>query len=275
MKDSTIACLGAGNMGRSLLGGLIANGFDARHLVVSEPGADNRQLISRVGPVRFATDNREAVQEADAVIIAVKPQVVRDVCTEIAPLVAGSDKLVISIAAGIRTSSICQWLGPDVAVVRAMPNTPALVQTGASALYANDNTNAAQRDLAEAVLRAVGLAVWVNDEGMLDTVTALSGSGPAYFFLLIEALSKAAAELGLDGETAHLLAVETALGAARMALESNEDPETLRRMVTSPGGTTERAIGIMLDADLPGIVRRAVIAARDRSAELADEFGKD
>jgi pyrroline-5-carboxylate reductase len=182
--------------------------------------------------------------------------------------------LVISIAAGVRSDALQRWLGGAVPVVRAMPNTPALVQTGATGLYATPAVSATQRDLAESIMRAVGVTVWVEDETLIDTVTALSGSGPAYFFLVMEVLENAAVNLGLPRETARLLTLETALGAAKMALESSEDPATLRARVTSPGGTTERALQIFQQADLAGIFADALAGAQARSQELAKLLGE-
>ncbi len=181
--------------------------------------------------------------------------------------------LVISIAAGIRTPDLARWLGADTAIVRAMPNTPALVQSGATGLFANAHVRDQQRDLAETILRAVGLTLWVEQEDQLDLVTALSGSGPAYFFLVMEALQEAASKLGLPAETARLLALQTAFGASRMALESDEDAAALRQRVTSPGGTTEQALRVLEEGGLRNLMEQALTAAARRSRELADQFG--
>jgi pyrroline-5-carboxylate reductase len=258
----------------SLVGGLIADGWKPARIHVADPDPQQTKRLARRFSVATTANNPEAVDSADAVILAVKPQVIRGVAEELAPIIARDHPLVISIAAGIRETSLREWLGEEAAIVRAMPNTPALVQSGATALFANPAVSENQRNLAESILRAVGLVVWVDDEGMMDVVTALSGSGPAYFFLLMEALTSAGNRLGLPQDTARLLALQTAFGAAKMALESADDAAQLRRRVTSPGGTTERAIGEFQKNNFEGIVLQALQAAADRSRELATEFGR-
>jgi pyrroline-5-carboxylate reductase len=210
---------------------------------------------------------------SDVLVLAVKPQVMRQVAEQLAAVVRERQPLLISIAAGIAEADLDRWVGGGAAIVRCMPNTPALVQTGATALHGNQQTTEEQRSQAEAILRAVGLTVWVEQECLLDAVTALSGSGPAYFFLLMEAMEDAAVELGLDRPTARLLAQQTALGAGRIAIESEEAPAVLRRRVTSPGGTTERAIGEFERGGLPQLVRTAMTAAARRAAELSVQLG--
>jgi pyrroline-5-carboxylate reductase len=274
MKETTLAFIGGGNMTRSLVGGLIADGWQAARICVADPDPQQTQFLAQRFSVPTTADNRSAVERADAVVLAVKPQVVRAVAGELAPLITQRQRLVISIAAGVREVSLREWLGKDTAIVRTMPNTPALVQSGASALYANPAVSEAQHNLAESVLRAVGLVIWVDDEAMMDAVTALSGSGPAYFFLLMEALTSAGNRLGLREDTARLLTLQTAFGAAKMALESVDDAAQLRQRVTSPGGTTERAIEVFQKNNLEGIVLQALQAAVERSRELADAFGK-
>ncbi len=207
-------------------------------------------------------------------MLAVKPQVIRTVASEISAAVQARHPLIISIAAGIRSADLDRWLGGNTAVVRCMPNTPALVQSGATALIANARVSDEQRNLAESILRAVGLTLWLDDEQLMDAVTALSGSGPAYFFLIMEALQAAGVQLGLPEQTAQLLTLQTAFGAAKMALESDEDAATLRRRVTSPGGTTERALQTLENGGLRELIARALTAARDRSRELADQLGQ-
>ena len=275
MTDFTLAFIGGGNMAGSLIGGLIADGWPPGRIQVADTdAARTTQLVERFSVIA-SRDNCEAVANADAVILAVKPQVLHEVAGQIAPAIGRQQPVVISIAAGIRESSLRNWLGEDTAIVRCMPNTPAMVQSGATALYANPRVSEAQRSLAESVLRAVGLALWVDDEVQMDAVTALSGSGPAYFFLFMEALQAAGTELGLPADTARLLTLQTAFGAAKMALESREDAATLRRRVTSPGGTTERAIEVFMQAGIESSVLRALQAAAARSRELADELGED
>lgn len=273
MRARTITFIGGGNMASSLIGGLIADGAPPDTLRASDPDEGRlRELRDRFG-VHTATDNREAARHADTVVFAVKPQMMADVVREVASELAQSKPLVVSIAAGVREPDIRRWLGYEAPIVRVMPNTPALVRSGASALYANANVLPAQRSRAESVLRAVGVTVWLEHEGDMDAVTALSGSGPAYFFLLMELMEDAGRELGLPRDTARLLSLQTAMGAAKMALESADDPATLRARVTSPGGTTERAVQALLDGGLPGLVSGALRAARERSIELGDMLG--
>lgn len=276
MDHPRIAFIGGGNMTRSLLGGLIADGYPRDRLSASDPdGGQRRTLRDQLG-IEADEDNARTAGAADVIVIAVKPQLVAAVAHELAPVLAASGKLVISVAAGIRTGALGAWLGSDAAIVRAMPNTPALVRGGATVLFANDRTDARQRETAETILRAVGLIQWVTDEALMDAVTALSGSGPAYFFLVMEAMEEAAARLGLPAGTARLLTVQTAFGAAKMALESaGNGPGELRVQVTSPGGTTERALEVFRAGDLKGLFERALTAARDRSAELSNLLGKD
>ncbi|GBE10456.1 pyrroline-5-carboxylate reductase [bacterium BMS3Bbin12] len=273
MIDANITFIGGGNMARSLIGGLLADGTDPQRIRVADPDPGRREGLTAQGPVRVFADNAAAAADADAVVFAVKPQVLRAAASQLAPVVHRERPLVISIAAGIRSADLDRWLGGDAVVVRAMPNTPALVRSGATALYANSAVSAVRRDLAESILRAVGITLWVADEAMMDAVTALSGSGPAYFFLVMEALEAAGVELGLTPETARLLTLETAIGTARIAMESDEGVGRLRRRVTSPGGTTEAALAVLEQAGLHEQFRRALRAARDRSCALADEFG--
>lgn len=273
MTNMTLAFIGGGNMAGSLVGGLIADGWDPAKITVADP--DDRQLESLAARFHIATttDNAGAAAAADIIVLAVKPQAVEGVARELADTVARRHALVVSIAAGIREADLRDWIGADTAIVRSMPNTPALVQSSASALYANSAVSEQQRDAAESILRAVGLTIWIEDEALMDAVTALSGSGPAYFFLFMEAMQDAGCELGLPQGTARLLTLQTAFGAAKMALESPEDAATLRRRVTSPGGTTERAILTFQENGLAELVSKALKAAAARSHELAREFG--
>lgn len=274
MNDATLTFIGGGNMAASLVGGLIADGWDPAKIRVADPDASQRERMAASHQVTTTPDNQAAMSDADVVVLAVKPQLLAPVAKDLAAGIAQQQPLVISIAAGIREANLRDWLGADTAIVRAMPNTPALVRSGATALYANAAVSEAQRSLAESILRAVGLVIWVEDEALMDAITALSGSGPAYFFLFMEALQAAGEEQGLPAETARLLALQTAFGAARMALESSDDAGTLRRHVTSPGGTTERAIGILQEGGLAELLSRAVQGAAERANELATEFGK-
>ena len=275
MTHQQLAFIGAGNMACSLVGGLIADGWDPAVISVADPDANQLGALAGRFKVNTDTDNRVILAGRDAVVLAVKPQIMRDVARGITAEIQKSRPLVISIAAGIRSDDLERWLGGNCAVVRCMPNTPALVQTGATALFATRKVSSEQRDLAESILRTAGLTVWVEDEELLDAVTALSGSGPAYFFLVMEALEEAGISLGLGNKTSRLLTLQTALGAAKMALESNDDVATLRHRVTSPGGTTERAVEVLENGKLRALFIEALTAARDRSRELADQLGKE
>jgi len=268
-----IAFIGAGNMAGALIGGLLADGMPPDQLIAADPDPHKRAALGSVSGIATVADNSEAVSTADTVVLAVKPQVLRDVVQALAGSLRGRSPLVLSIAAGIRCSSLQEWLGGVLPLVRAMPNTPAMIQTGATALFATPEVSVAQREQAETLLRAVGLTCWVDDEAAIDAVTALSGSGPAYHFLVMEAMESAATKLGLPPETARLLNLQTALGAARMALESSEPPEVLRQRVTSPGGTTEAALAVLQGGGLAELFEQALTAARDRSVTLSDELG--
>jgi len=205
--------------------------------------------------------------------MAVKPQIMRKVAEDLAPHLRKQSALVISIAAGIREDALNRWLGGNLPIVRAMPNIAALVKSGATALHANTHVSHEQRSLAESVMRAVGLTVWLEDESQMDAVTALSGSGPAYIFLVMEALEQAGRQLGLTPETARLLTLQTSFGAAKMALETSEDTSTLRQRVTSPGGTTEQAVNVLTDGNIQQLFTDALKAAHARAVELAEQLG--
>ncbi len=273
-NSNTIAFIGGGNMARSLIGGLIQDGTAPEQIWVSDRNAEQLQALQQRFGIHTSSDNLTAAAEADVLVLAVKPQVLHSVASELQALVQQRQPLVISVAAGIREQDLNRWLGGNVAIVRCMPNTPALIQTGASGLYANAQVSASQRDQAESILRAVGIALWLEHEAQMDAVTALSGSGPAYFFLFMEAMQNAAQALGLSADQAKLLTLQTALGASKMALESEEDCAVLRQRVTSPGGTTERALNSFEHDDLRASVQRALNAACERSRELADQLGQ-
>lgn len=274
---SNICFIGGGNMATSLIGGLIAQGHAANSISVSDPNeAQREQLTTQYGINTFA-DCAPALADADIVVLAVKPQVMKDVALMVAKAAEQSSKqpLFVSIAAGINLYSLQQWLGKDQAIVRCMPNTPSLIQLGATGLFANEQTSIVQKNLAETVLKAAGIVQWVQSEAEIDAVTAVSGSGPAYYFLLMEAMIDAGIELGLSRETASELTVQTAIGAAQMAKESDVDVAELRRRVTSPGGTTEEAINTFEGAHLRDIVKAALNAANRRSGELALMLGEE
>ena len=260
-------------MAASIIGGLLADGYDANHIYVAEPDADKRKALNKQFGVQTEAENDAAIAKAEAVVLAIKPQVLSEVCAGMADAVQQHQPLVISIAAGIRSTDIERWLGGNAAIVRTMPNTPAMVQSGATGLFANAKVSEAERELAESIMRAVGITLWLEDEAQLDAVTALSGSGPAYFFYVMEAMENAGKSLGLKDNAARLLAIQTAFGAAKLALESSEDPGTLRERVTSPGGTTERALSVLREGGLEALFLEALQAANDRAAELADQLG--
>lgn len=268
-----IGFIGGGNMTRSIIGGLITNEINPDLIKISDPDPEQRdRLVTQFG-ITATQENREVAEESDVVVLAVKPQVLRRAAGPIGDLVRERNLLVISIAAGVRIEAISSWLGGHASIVRVMPNTPALVGSGASALFAPPSITEPQRDTAESILRAVGITLWLTDESQIDTVTALSGSGPAYFFYLMEAMEATGCKLGLTPKTARLLTLETAIGAARLALESSEDLSSLRKRVTSPGGTTERAIEILDRAKTDKTIERAIGGAAVRSRELADLLG--
>ena len=262
-------------MASSLISGLIASGHSPQQIWVSDIDEDRLNSLAEKLKVNITGSNDTLVNETDVLVLAVKPQSIQAVSESISSRVQQKRPLVVSIAAGVSQKSLAHWLGKQVAIVRCMPNTPALVLTGATALHANVNVSAEQRDLAENILRAVGLAIWVADEAELDAVTAVSGSGPAYFFLLMEAMEKTALDLGLTDQTARLLVQQTALGAAKIALESSESPEQLRKRVTSPGGTTQSALETFEQGGFMNLVAKALHAARDRSIEMSKNTEKN
>lgn len=263
-----IVSIGGGNMGRAIVGGLLAKGYDKALLSVVDPDPDARAKVGLELGVAVAPESTR-LDDADIILLAVKPQLMKPVVIELARMRHGARPLFISIAAGITTNQIKRWLDDDAPIVRAMPNTPALVGRGASALFATPNVATSERQAAEWIMGAVGLAVWVEDEDLLDVVTALSGSGPAYFFLIMEILEKVAVELGLDAAVARKLTIETAHGAALLAGAAAVPPGTLREQVTSRGGTTERALGVLRSGNIEGLFRDALQAAHQRSRELA------
>jgi len=273
MSQTTIAFIGGGNMARSLIGGLIADGRPPATIRVADPNADQRHDLAERFGVTTTHDNSQAADGAATVVLAVKPGLIKTVAEALADQLRDQGSLIISIAAGVREADISRWLGGSVPVVRCMPNTPSLVQSGVTALYANPQVTAQQQTRAQEMLQAVGWTEWISDEALMDSVTAVSGSGPAYFFLIMEAIEEAGAELGLPRETARRLTLQTALGAARMACDSDEDPATLRRRVTSPGGTTEAATQALEDGDIHALFQRALAVAAGRAGELGDQLG--
>ncbi len=275
MKTKKIGFIGGGNMANSLISGLIASGHSAQQIWVADSDQEKLSSLATSMHINTSATNDALIAEVDVVVLAVKPQAIAAVIKSSIGSFNKANVLLVSIAAGINQASLSKWLGADKAIVRCMPNTPALVQTGATGLHANKNVTEEQHDLAENIMRSVGISVWVENESELDAVTAVSGSGPAYFFLLMEAMEKSALELGLSRHTAQLLIEQTALGAARIALESTESPEELRHRVTSPGGTTEQAIITFEQGAFTELVRNALQAANDRSISLSKELGAE
>jgi pyrroline-5-carboxylate reductase len=273
MKSSRIGFLGGGNMARALIGGLVGRGMAPAQLSVGEPAAAARELLERDFKVRASADNRAAIDHCELIIVAVKPQEAGKVLRALAPQLQQGRPVLVSVAAGIQIASLSAWVGPGVPIIRTMPNRPALIGAGITGMYAAPEVSADQRLLAEQVMSAAGEAVWVGRESDLDVVTALSGSGPAYFFLLAELMMQAAIAQGLEPEAARRLAVGTLHGAGVLAHSSDGNLARLRQEVTSRGGTTEAALGAFARADLNGIVAGAIHAATQRSRELAAEFG--
>ncbi len=274
MKKTAITFIGGGNMATSLIGGLLETGASPEKITVSDP--NTTPLAATRFQIQCNTDNIQAIEKAGVVVLAVKPEILPEVAKNLSTAIPVQLPLFISIAAGIRIDDINRWLGAhyNLPIIRVMPNTPALVGSGASALYAGKHVTQSHRELAENILRAVGLTLWVDDESSMDMVTAVSGSGPAYFFYIMEVLEKSAINLGLSQENARLLTLQTAFGAAKMALESEEDASTLRARVTSKGGTTERGLNELQNGGLQNLFDQAVHAAHQRATEIAKQFGE-
>lgn len=272
MAKPTIAFIGAGNMSSAIIGGLLAKGYAADKIIATATQQASLDKLTATAPVATTLDNEEAIAQADVVVLGVKPQVMKNVCQTLAPAIQAKKPLVISLAAGLMIESFEQWLGQGLAIVRCMPNTPSLVQCGASGLYGNQAVNQHQQSIATEMMQAVGITLWVEQETDINAVTAVSGSGPAYYFLVMEAMQAAGEKLGLSPEIAKQLTLQTALGAAKMASQSDVDAAELRRRVTSPGGTTEQAILSMQADGLETIFEKAMTACRDRAVVMAEEM---
>jgi len=275
--ESKISFIGAGNMATAIMSGLIKKGVPAANILASEPDSEKLNTLQTTLGIQITTDNLLAAAEADVLILSVKPQILQKVSEPLSEILDSRACMTISIAAGIEMKSLENWLGSKQAIVRCMPNTPAQISEGASGLFANPQVTAAQRTLAESIFVAVGSAQWVTDETLMHAVTALSGSGPAYAFLMIASMAEAGVKQGLSEETAKALAAQTVLGAAKMVLESEFSPQKLKKNVMSPGGTTERAISILegenTEGSLPELCDKAIAAATARSQELAGLLG--
>ncbi len=271
MDYGKVAFIGGGNMARALAGGMLAAGYEARHILISEPVAAQRaRLAAELPGTIVEADNEAVVLEAECLLLAVKPQILHAVCRPLAAAVQKTKPLVISIAAGVRSSDIDAWLGGGLAVVRAMPNQPAMLRLGISGMYANRRTSKQQLRAASNIISTTGPVIQVPTEADIDTVTAVSGTGPAYFYLLVDMLVSIAVQMGLDRDDALALVLETARGAGEMAEQSGESMDSLIARVRSPGGTTAAAFDYLDGTDFRDIFSAAVIAARDRAVELAD-----
>jgi pyrroline-5-carboxylate reductase len=273
MIDKKIAFIGAGNMAKAIIGGLIKQGYDASNIIASGPRIENLQKIADEFSVKITTENVAAAQQADVVVLSVKPQMLKQVATELSPALMHKP-LIISLAAGITTESMGKWLQGNFSIVRAMPNTPSQVLLGASGLFANHTTSESEKKIADAILSAVGIVSWVEKEDLINTVTAVSGSGPAYYFLFMEAMIEAAITQGLSKEVATQLTLQTMLGAASLAKQSELDIVELRRRVTSPKGTTEQAILSFEKDNIRETVKNAMQTCRYRAEELSVILGE-
>jgi len=272
MDYGKVAFVGGGNMTRALAGGMVAAGYEPHHVLVSEPLAEHRDSLGDELPgIVIHKDNEDVVCEAECIVFAVKPQIMSDVCKPLADIVQRTKPLIISIAAGIRSGDIETWLGGRLAVVSVMHNQAALLRLGISGMYANERTTDLQRRAASNIIATTGPVISVPTEDDIDTVTAVSGTGPAYFYLLVDMLVNVAVDLGLSYESALALVLETARGAGELAEQSGETMNSLIERVRSPGGTTAAAFDFLEDTDFRDIFSAAVIAARDRAVELANQ----
>ena len=273
MENKTvIGFIGAGNMAYALINGLLNNGYNSKNIKASDP--NNELLQKREAELNITTfsNNSSLIEVCDIIVFAVKPQVISEVCLELREKIK-PNHLFISIVAGIRVNDINRWLGGNYSLVRTMPNTPALMQHGVTGLFPNELVNDEQKALVTTILSSVGDCFWVDEERLIDAITAISGSGPAYFFLLMQSMTQAGMALGLDEKTAKELSIQTGLGASLMATKSGMDPRTLRTNVTSPNGTTQAAIEYFQDQNFEGMVANATRAAFDRARELSTELG--
>lgn len=267
-----IAFIGAGNMASSIFGGLLEDGWPNDKIWATARSTETLEKVKSQFGVQVTNDNHQAIRQCDIVVLCVKPQMMKAVLQELAPTLQETRPLLISVAAGINLDSLQSWSGGNLPVIRSMPNTPSLLRCGVSGLFASDIVTDEQKAVAGTIFQAVGMALWVDSEAMIDTVIAVSGSGPAYYFLFMEAMTAMGVKLGLDQKTAEQLTLQTALGAAKMAVHSDVDAAELRRRVTSPGGTTEQAINIFRQGGLESLVEQAMQAAVDRAAEMTKQL---
>jgi len=274
LSQPTIAFIGTGNMARAILEGLLSNGYPAKSIWATRRQVNRLDDLKNQG-VNTTDDNAQAVSAADIVVMSVKPQMMRETLAGLEKQIQQGKPLVISVAAGIDVAALERWAGGDVAVIRAMPNTPSLLKRGACGLFANSKVSQSQHDSANQIMSAVGITLWCDTEAGIDQVIAVSGSGPAYFFLMMEKMIDAGIEMGLDADSARALTLQTALGAAEMTQQTGIEPAELRRRVTSPGGTTEQAIMSFERDALGDTVSRAMNACRDRAVEMTQLLCKD
>lgn len=272
---SNVTFIGAGNMASAIIAGMVQGGYPAAAITATATRDTTLQPLHDKLGIHTSTDNHAAIAEADVVVLSVKPQIMRKVCESLREPIQRRRPLIISVAAGLSADTLDQWLGGDLAVIRCMPNTPSLVGVGASGLFANPRVSDAQHQLATQLMESVGITAWVEEESLIDAVTAVSGSAPAYFFLIFEAMEDAGVKLGLDAETARRLTMQTALGAATMAMRSDKPPAELKRNVMSPGGTTEQAIAHLDQAGLRDILGGAMRACAQRASEMSAELSGD
>ena len=269
---SSILFIGGGNMASCIIGGMISNGFSADDIMVSGSGEESRQRLEKTYGIKTMADNQAAARQADLIVLAVKPQIMRTVATDLA-LSLDHMPAIVSVAAGIPLSALENWLGNSLAIVRAMPNTPAKVLSGATGLFANPQVDVEQKTIVEKIFGAIGYACWVDTEAQIDAVIAVSGSGPAYFFRIMEIMQKIGQELGLPEQIARDLSINTVLGAARMATESGTSATQLREQVTSPGGTTQAALQSFEQQNLEDVFRKAMNSALDRAEVMSADLG--
>ena len=275
MIDNKVGLIGGGNMARAIGGGLLRGGMHATDLMIAEPSPEQcERLRAELYGAMVTEDNQVVARSADIVLFAVKPQILKPVCEALVDEIQKNRPLIMSIAAGPKIDDIDAWLGGGLSVVRVMPNQPALIDQGISALFANERTSDDRKQQAEKIMSAVGHAVWLDSESKMDAVTAVSGTGPSYFYLLIDVMIESAMKFGIDAETARMLAVETARGATALAAAETESMATLIERVRSPGGTTTAAFEYLDEKDARGIFSTAIDEAERRAAELAKEASK-
>lgn len=267
--QKTIAFIGGGNIASSVIAGLIKAGNAPDNIWVSNPSQEKLDLLQAQHAINISRDNAEVANHANILVLAVKPQIIAPVSEQLANIAQQRKQTVLSLAAGVQVPTLKKYFGEAIPIIRAMPNVAALVGSAATGLYADKTTSEVAKNSAETIMRSIGVTVWVDQEAQMDVVTALSGSGPAYFFLFIKSLSEAAVSQGLSPESARLLAIQTALGAAHVALESNSELQTLINSVTSPGGTTERALESLTENNIQSTLSSALYAAHSRAQEIA------